>query len=581
MFLDNMKIGMRLGVCFGVIVLLMVFILFITALLVEKVNHNAVEVESESLPHAILADDMAYETLKILELMLYASTTQKREGFMAAENIASSFKDKLKKFRAMYMQEGNTESIKEIDELENAFEDYYEQGKDLTLVYFTEGIEEGNKLVDAFENAAERLTTRMKKLQEREVEKARINASGIIASANRINAVMLLLNALAIVFCVFIAFYITKSITGSVKGILKGFNRIEQGDLTTRLKADTNDEMGELANGFNAFSAKLQEIFRQVTGDMKSLNRASNTITSISTHMASSAKEMKTQSDTVAGTSEQMSAIVNAMASATEEMSMNVHGVTTTTEEMFENMNTVAMSIEEMTMAIREVSESAVEGSVIAEKAKEMSGSATNAMNILNAAAKEIGDVTDLIKRIAERTNLLALNATIEAASAGVAGKGFAVVANEIKELANQSARAAEDITGRIEGVQANTQEAVRVISDIAKIIDNINTSSTAITDSVERQALTANEISYSIKQANSGINNIAGSMAEISKGANDIAKNAAEAAKGVNEVSASIKGVSIAAGSSNEGARQVNAASTELAKMATQLKDVVAVFRT
>ena len=111
----------------------------------------------------------------------------------------------------------------------------------------------------------------------------------------------------------------------------------------------------------------------------------------------------------------------------------------------------------------------------------QMSQSATDTMNVLGKAAKDIGEVTALIKRIAEQTNLLALNATIEAASAGDAGKGFAVVANEIKELASQSAQAAEDIARRIEGAQSNTEEAVRVISGISDVIDSINESSAVI----------------------------------------------------------------------------------------------------
>ena len=115
------------------------------------------------------------------------------------------------------------------------------------------------------------------------------------------------------------------------------------------------------------------------------------------------------------------------------------------------------------------------EGAVIAEKAMKMSESTSKTMDIMGTAAKEIGKVTGLIKKIAEQTNLLALNATIEAASAGDAGKGFAVVANEIKEFANQSGQAAEDIARRIEGIQGTSEEAVNSIAGIADIIEKIS----------------------------------------------------------------------------------------------------------
>jgi methyl-accepting chemotaxis protein len=185
-----------------------------------------------------------------------------------------------------------------------------------------------------------------------------------------------------------------------------------------------------------------------------------------------------------------------------------------------------------------------------------------------------------VIKRIAGQTNLLALNATIEAASAGEAGKGFAVVANEIKELANQSARAAEDIARRIDGVQVNTAEAVDVIASISDIIKKINESSMIITKSVEQQTLSANEISGNVQQANSGTNNIASAIAEIANGANDMAKSAAEAAKGVNEVSSNIQGVSEAAKYSSAGAQQVDVSAADLAKMAGEIQKMVGKFK-
>jgi len=209
-----------------------------------------------------------------------------------------------------------------------------------------------------------------------------------------------------------------------------------------------------------------------------------------------------------------------------------------------------------------------------------MSNAALDTMTVLGKAAQDIGEVTALIKRIAEQTNLLALNATIEAASAGDAGKGFAVVANEIKELANQSAQAAEDIAKRIEGAQTNTEEAVKVIAEISDVINNINESSMVITNSVEQQKVTANEVSGNVQQTSSGINDIASSIAEVAKGANDMARGASEAAKGIIEVSSNIQEVSRAAGDSNTGAQQVSNSAGELAKVANVLQNLVNRFR-
>jgi methyl-accepting chemotaxis protein len=233
-----------------------------------------------------------------------------------------------------------------------------------------------------------------------------------------------------------------------------------------------------------------------------------------------------------------------------------------------------------MSMTLDDVAAGVRKGLDTAGRATETSESATKTMSLLGKAAVDIGEVTALIKRIAEQTNLLALNATIEAASAGDAGKGFAVVANEIKELAHQSGQAAEDISRRIQGVQANTQEAVKAIADVSEIINSMNESSGMIAKSVEQQKAMANEIAGNIRQTSMGVNDIASSIAETSQGANDIANSAAEAARGVTAVSSNVQQVSKAAGVSNAGARKVTASAGKLAKMAGQLQEMVGRFK-
>ena len=170
-------------------------------------------------------------------------------------------------------------------------------------------------------------------------------------------------------------------------------------------------------------------------------------------------------------------------------------------------------------------------------------------MTKLGVSSIEIGKVIKVITSIAQQTNLLALNATIEAARAGEAGKGFAVVANEVKELAKQTAAATEDISQKIEAIQSDTKGAVTSISQIGKVIAQINDISNTIASAVEEQSATTNEI----------------------------ARNATEAAKGSSEISKNITQVSEAAKSTTEGANNTLTAATELAKLAGDLKGIVA----
>jgi methyl-accepting chemotaxis protein len=201
-------------------------------------------------------------------------------------------------------------------------------------------------------------------------------------------------------------------------------------------------------------------------------------------------------------------------------------------------------------------------------------------MSELGEAAKEIGHVTDVIKKIADKTNLLALNATIEAASAGEAGKGFAVVAGEIKELANQSAKSADDITKRIEGIQSSTSSAVAVIHGVSNIIEKINNSIEAIVGHVNQQTKASNEIANNVAQASVGAKKVADSVGEFAKGGQEIARNSSDAARRMNQISESANTMNQAALESSKGSSQVFNSASDLEKMAGKLRAAMGKFK-
>jgi methyl-accepting chemotaxis protein len=262
--------------------------------------------------------------------------------------------------------------------------------------------------------------------------------------------------------------------------------------------------------------------------------------------------QVANSSDTLAAASEELSAVSAQMASNAESASSQAAAVSSAAEQVSANIASVATASEEMTSSIGEIATNASDAANIAVDAVQTTTVATEAIARLGESSKEINDVVHVISSIAEQTNLLALNATIEAARAGEAGKGFAVVANEVKELAQASAKSTSSIAERVATIQADTAAAVEAIDRIGETIARVNAATTSIASAVEEQTATTNEIGRSVS----------------------------EAAQNSTEIATTITGVASAADETTSGAANTEASATELARMASDLRSLVGQFR-
>jgi methyl-accepting chemotaxis protein len=309
-----------------------------------------------------------------------------------------------------------------------------------------------------------------------------------------------------------------------VEGVLEVVNAAGRGDLTREMTVQGADAVGQMSEGLAKFFATLRGNVGKIAQTAQVLASSSQELMSASQQMAANAEETATQANVASAAAEQVS----------------------------KSVSTVATGTEEMGASIKEIAKSANEAARVATSAVKVANQTNAIVAKLGESSAEIGNVIKVITSIAEQTNLLALNATIEAARAGEAGKGFAVVANEVKELAKQTAKATEDIGRKIEAIQTDTKGAVDAISQIGKIINQINDLQNTIASAVEEQTATTGEMS----------------------------RNVAEAAQGSNEIAQNITGVAQAARSTTEGASNTKGSADELARIALDLQKLVAQFK-
>ena len=391
---------------------------------------------------------------------------------------------------------------------------------------------EGRNLrVKARQALDERIGVNVQALQNAKADAAVLASSTstelIIVSALGLAAAVGLLGAIAVY-----------GITRPVGAMTAAMGRLADGDLAVAVTGtDRNDEVGRLARSLQVFKDNAVEA-RRLAAEQEAANEAKMRRVQMLDQLTKQFEaNVSAMNQGLSAAATEMEATAQSMTAIADQTNGQTIHVASAAAQTSANVQTGAAATEELSISIREIAGQVTQSSHIAERAVNDAKRTDGLVQDLAGTAERIGNVVALINNIASQTNLLALNATIEAARAGEAGKDFAVVATEVKELANQTSKATEEISAQIGSVQQATREAVGAIQGIARTIAEMSQISVTIAAAMEEQGAATAEIARNVQEAARGTEQVTGNIGDVRHGAGETGAAAAQVLSAAREL--------------------------------------------
>jgi methyl-accepting chemotaxis protein len=411
-----------------------------------------------------------------------------------------------------------------------------------------------NKLLDIFAGTKDAAGSRAGGMVTRQQDNLKADGVAVVAETSFLTTLLWVLLGVGVGIAVTVVYLTSRSIVPPILKMVDAMGQLAGGNHTVEIPAaDKTDEIGLMAKAVLVFKDNMIKAKELAIKEAAAINDRIARATKVDDLTRQFDSDISMVLKSVASATTELQVTASSMTATAEETSNQATAVAAATEEASANVQTVAAAAEELSGSVTEISRQVSQSSAIARKAVAEALRTNETVHTLSSEATKIGDVVKLINEIASQTNLLALNATIEAARAGDAGKGFAVVAAEVKSLAEQTAKATDQIGAQISSIQNSSGEAASAIEGITATIHEMNEIAAAIASAVEEQGSATQEI----------------------------ARNVQQAAVGTGEISANVSGVQQAAGDTGAAAHQVLQASSELSRQSETMRGQVEIFLT